>query len=201
MRSPSLALARPGFVRRWDQTVRRHGLVAVIQTETPVLNRSGRFRFQAYVGSVFPRDQARAPATAILVPGRDPRSHRAVIEQAVLKAGVGVPKPWPYPPCNAALLWQSLLGRPYCSLVWIQGHVMLYLGPVAHSQVGGSNGFMTYQNLWGLRPRDLPDERAIVAGSVLFPVLDHYPEAPDLRSLADREQLVVSTLGEPPGQP
>lgn len=60
---------------------------------------------------------------------------------------------------------------------------------------------MTYQNLWGLRPRDLPDFRAIIGGSVLFPVLDHYPERPELGSLADRDRFVVTALDEEPAGP
>jgi hypothetical protein len=59
-----------------------------------------------------------------------------------------------------------------------------YLGPwdPAFVAVDGSKatGFMTYQNLWGLRPKAPPDYRAIVGGSVLFPVLDRYPEQPEL---------------------
>lgn len=85
----------------------------------------------------------------------------------------------------------SGLGRPYLSLLWFQGHVMLYLGPVA-------GGFMTYQNLWGLRPKEPPDFRAIVGGSVLFPVLEHYPDAPGLMSLAGRDRFVVVQLDEDP---
>ena len=90
-------------------------------------------------------------------------------------------------------------GRPYRSLVWIRGHVMLYLGPVRHQAEGATaTGFMTYQNLWGLRPSELPDERAVIGGSVLFPVLDRYPERPDLRSLADGDTFVVTNLDEAP---
>jgi hypothetical protein len=80
---------------------------------------------------------------------------------------------------------------------------MLYLGPVRYTAPDGAAaaGFMTYQNLWGLRPRNLPDYRALVGGSVLFPVLDTYPQAPDLRSLADRDRFVVTNLDEDPQGP
>jgi len=87
------------------------------------------------------------------------------------------------------------IGRPYRSLLWFQGHVMLYLGPLPGDTRGG---FMTYQNLWGLKPRSGPDFRAIVGAAVLFPVLAQYPEAPELQSLADKGQFVVSQLDEDP---
>ena len=104
----------------------------------------------------------------------------------------------PLPGRLAAL---ARIGRPYRSLVWFHGHVMLYLGPLDLAGQGGGSagGFMTYQNLWGLRPRDPPDFRAIVGGSVLFPVLDRYPEEPALQSLADKSQFVVTQLDQEPG--
>ena len=61
---------------------------------------------------------------------------------------------------------------------------------------------MSYQNLWGLRPRNPPDYRAIVGGSVLFPVLDFHPEGPELDSLANKKRLVLTYLdGTPPDPP
>jgi len=87
------------------------------------------------------------------------------------------------------------VGRPYRSLLWIEGHVMLYLGPLGDP---ARPGFMTYQNLWGLRPKEGPDFRAVVGGSVLFPVRPPDPAAPDLGSLAARPQSVVTQLEEDP---
>lgn len=87
------------------------------------------------------------------------------------------------------------VGRPYRSLLWFQGHVMLYLGPLGDP---ARPGFMTYQNLWGLRPKEGPDYRAVVGASVLFPLLHPDPDAPELRSLADRAQFVVTQLDEEP---
>ena len=254
-----LARAGGGFVRRWRRAVASRGLIAATATEAAVLDTRGRFRFYAYVGSVFPGRSARDPQ-AILIPGRN-AAGRAAVAEARLPAGACAAQPWPYTPRHAAVLWRTLLGRPYgwgntgfhndCSaelkfffapfglwlprhssdqkevgrsqdlggldlparletlervgrpyrsLIWIQGHVMLYLGPLRYQAEDGAtaNGFMTYQNLWGLRPRDLPDYRAIIGGSVLFPVLDRYPEMPDLRSLADRDPFVVTNLDEDP---
>ena len=83
--------------------------------------------------------------------------------------------------------------QPYRTLIWIEGHIMLYLGPIRQAD-GRANGFMTYQNLWGLRPKEGPDYRSIVGCSVLFPVLDSDPEAPELDSLANKRRLVITQL-------
>jgi hypothetical protein len=263
IRSQELARADGVFVRRWRGAARRRGLAAAIVTEAPVTDTRGRFRFQAYVGSVFPL-LARGPRPAILIPVRDHRTHRAVGIRARLPRGAGVPQPWPYTPRHAAALWRTLLGRPYgwgnlrllndCSaelknffvpfglwlprhssdqrdagraedlsaldlhgrldalartgrpyltLVWIPGHVMLYLGPLTYTAPDGAAaaGFMSYQNLWGLRPKVPPDYRAIVGGAALFPVLDRYPDQPELRSQADLGGFVATRLDQPPVNP
>ncbi len=261
IRAQNLARAGAGFVRGWRRAVLRHGLVAAVATETPVLDPMGRFRGHAYVGSVFPGRAAPGSRPAILIPGRHAGTHQAFSQPAFLAPGAGVAQPWPYTPRNAARLLRTLLGRPYgwgntqlhndCSaelkhffapfglwlprhstdqktvgraidlsgleprqrvstldevgkpyrsLLWIPGHVMLYLGPLDYTAQDGASiaGFMTYQNLWGLRPKELPDFRAIIGGSVLFPVLEHYPEAPELQSLAAKSQFVVTQLDEDP---
>ena len=252
VRSQNVALAGPGLVRQWRRAVVREGLVAAIHNEAPIRDRQGRFRGQAFVGSVFPRS-----GTGVLFPVRHGHSAGARSVQAALPGGAGVRQPWVYTPHHAATLWQAMLGRPYgwgninlhndcsselknfftpfglwlprhstdqrdrgrrvdlaaldvpgrlealarvgrpyLSLIWFPGHVMLYLGPVAEGRPEA--GFMTYQSLWGLRPKVLPDFRSIVGASVLFPVLETYPEAPELLSLAARAGFTVTQLDEEP---
>jgi hypothetical protein len=53
---------------------------------------------------------------------------------------------------------------------------------------------MSYQNLWGLRPKDPPDDRRIIGGSVLFPLQESRVEAPELLSLVARSRLVFAHL-------
>jgi hypothetical protein len=95
------------------------------------------------------------------------------------------------------------IARPYLTLVWIRGHVMLYLGPITYTAPDGASaaGFMSYQNLWGLWPKAPPDTRAIVGGSTLFPVLDRYPDQPELQSQADRPDFVATRLDQAPARP
>ncbi|MDA6077191.1 SH3 domain-containing protein [Edwardsiella anguillarum] len=56
-------------------------------------------------------------------------------------------------------------GRPFTTLVYIQGHIMLYIG---NSLVHGQAVPMTYQNIWGLSPSDR-QRRSIIGGAVFFP--------------------------------
>ncbi|HDL7645241.1 TPA: SH3 domain-containing protein [Yersinia enterocolitica] len=74
-------------------------------------------------------------------------------------------------------------GKPFSTLVYINDHIMLYIG---NATVNGKEVPMTYQNLWGLRPKD-SSSRSIIGGSVFFPILPFYPENPELVSLAGKE--------------
>lgn len=81
-------------------------------------------------------------------------------------------------------------GRPFSTLVYIPGHIMLYTGNVI---INGKNVPMTYQNIWGLRPAD-SDSRSIIGGAVFFPLLASYPENPDLVSLAGKSQFKLGFI-------
>lgn len=76
-------------------------------------------------------------------------------------------------------------GRPFSTLIYIPGHIMLYTGnAVINNQVVP----MTYQNIWGLRPGNSAS-RSIIGGAVFFPLLASYPENPGLASLAANAQF------------
>lgn len=81
-------------------------------------------------------------------------------------------------------------GKPFTTLVYITGHIMLYIG---NTSFNGEEVPMTYQNLWGLRTRTVPG-RSIIGGSAFLPVLEVYPEDPDLLSLADKEEFKLSFI-------
>lgn len=53
-------------------------------------------------------------------------------------------------------------GKPFTTLVYIPGHIMLYIGNAA---INGRSVPMTYQNIWGLRPAD-SKSRSIIGGAV-----------------------------------
>lgn len=71
-------------------------------------------------------------------------------------------------------------GLPFRTLVYLPGHIMLYIGNFDRH---GKTVAMTYQNIWGLRPEN-KNSRAIIGGSVFFPLQTRYPEIPELISLA-----------------
>ena len=77
-------------------------------------------------------------------------------------------------------------GQGFLTIIYIGGHVMLYIG----------DG-MTYQNIWGLSPKPAT-RRAVIGKSVLLPLLLQYPEDTTLISLANKKFFQVSFLNEFP---
>lgn len=81
-------------------------------------------------------------------------------------------------------------GKPFTTLVYIQGHIMLYIG---NAEIYGQQVPMTYQNIWGLRPGN-SNSRSIIGGAVFFPILALYPENPQLASLAGKAQFKLGFI-------
>ena len=81
------------------------------------------------------------------------------------------------------------------TLIYIGGHVMLYLGNTTRNGVAVP---VVYQDVWGLRPAD-NSRRAVIGGSVILPLLEHIPEDAALQSLAATPIFQISILGAPDG--
>lgn len=81
-------------------------------------------------------------------------------------------------------------GRAFTTLIYIPGHIMLYIG---NGQINGKSVPMTYQNLWALRPKNA-ESRSIIGSSVFFPLLATYPEKPEMVSLADKKEFKLGFL-------
>ncbi|MDA5496513.1 SH3 domain-containing C40 family peptidase [Yersinia aleksiciae] len=81
-------------------------------------------------------------------------------------------------------------GKPFTTLIYIGGHVMLYIG---NTHWAGHTVPMTYQNLWGLKPTNA-SSRSIIGKSIFFPLLSQYPEAPELGSLAGKAEFILTRL-------
>ncbi|CNG82157.1 putative cell wall-associated hydrolase [Yersinia kristensenii] len=81
-------------------------------------------------------------------------------------------------------------GKPLTTLIYIGGHVMLYIG---NADWKGQTVPITYQNLWGLRPAN-SSNRSIIGKSVFFPLLSRYPEDPKLESLAGKSVFIMTWL-------
>jgi cell wall-associated NlpC family hydrolase len=88
-------------------------------------------------------------------------------------------------------------GQPFLTIIYIGGHVFLYMGNYSNPHHDSSKMAMTYQNMWGLKPN--PDvRRAVIGKSVLFPLLLQYPEDESLVSLANKKYFHVIYLNELP---
>jgi cell wall-associated NlpC family hydrolase len=80
-------------------------------------------------------------------------------------------------------------GHPLMTLIYIGGHVMLYIGKDQTQEA------ITYQNIWGLAPAS-KDKRYVIGQSLLLPLLKSYPENSDARSLADATYFKLIQLDE-----
>lgn len=86
-------------------------------------------------------------------------------------------------------------GKKFLTLVYIGGHIIMYIGTHTNPYEQQSKMVMTYQNMWGLSPTP-STRRAIVGKSVIFPMLLSYPEDVTLHSLADKKYFQVSYLSD-----
>jgi hypothetical protein len=91
-------------------------------------------------------------------------------------------------------------GKPFLSLIYIGGHIVLYTGNNPNPNDPGQQPMaMTYQNLWGLGPIppitiSNPARRAVIGKAVLFPMLLQYPEDTGLNSLAAHAAFQICDL-------
>lgn len=88
-------------------------------------------------------------------------------------------------------------GRKLLTLVYVGGHVVLYLGNYPDPDKPDSSNAMTYQNVWGLALHSA-HKRSVIGGSVLLPMLLKYPEDKNLISQARLKYFQVSYLDQLP---
>ena len=89
-------------------------------------------------------------------------------------------------------------GKPFSTLVYIDGHIFLHIGNFPNPNSKQHELIpMTFQNMWGLKPKPAT-HRAVIGKSVLFPLLEHYPEDKSLVSQAGKKHFQVSQLDETP---
>ncbi len=87
---------------------------------------------------------------------------------------------------------------PFVTLVQLPGHILLYTG--AYSNKKGIDYPMTYQQMWGLSPRD-GSSRSVIGKAVFFPLLLKYPEDTDLSSELDKKKFNLIYLNKQPEKP
>ena len=96
------------------------------------------------------------------------------------------------------LSWLKENGHPFLTIIYIGGHVVLYIGNYSSTN-DHSLMAMTYQNIWGLSPYP-PERRSVIGQSVLFPMLLQYPEDSSLTSLAAKKFFQASYLDQLPDE-
>lgn len=89
-------------------------------------------------------------------------------------------------------------GHPFASLIYVGGHIILFVGNYLNPNTADHEVMsLTYQDMWGLHPHP-PSRRAVIGKSVLFPLLEHYPEDPPLISQAGKNTFILSNLAAAP---
>ena len=83
-------------------------------------------------------------------------------------------------------------GHPLMTIIYIGGHVMLYVG---NTDIDNKAVAITYQNVWGMAP-ECRDKRYVIGQSLFFPLLKNYSENSDVSSLADKSNFKLVYLDE-----
>lgn len=100
-------------------------------------------------------------------------------------------------PAEQRIAYLMEKGRPFTTLIYIGGHVIMYVGNYPDTNNTNTLMAMTYQNLWGLSPSP-SNRRAVIGKAVLFPMLLKYPEDTTLHSLANKKYFQVARLDDMP---
>jgi len=101
-------------------------------------------------------------------------------------------------PVEQRLAYLMQNGKPFLTVIYIGGHVVLYIGNYSNpNSADHAMMAMTYQNIWGLRPSS-GDKRSVIGQAVLFPMLLQYPEDTRLVSLAAKPYFQVAYLNNLP---
>lgn len=87
-------------------------------------------------------------------------------------------------------------GHPFLTLVYVGGHVVLYLGKYTNEHSPEREPMaMTYQNVWGFVPKD-GSTRVVIGKSAFLPMLLQFPQSPELLSQAGKKVFKVIYLDD-----
>ncbi len=90
-------------------------------------------------------------------------------------------------------------GHPLLTMIYIDGHIFLYLGQYQQPKDPSTKLALSYQNIWGLRLSD-NSQRAVIGQSVLLPITNYYPEDKNLMSLLTKPHFNLIYLDQWPDQ-
>lgn len=110
VKSNGIARTDQTFINTWTNATRKN-LIAVTETKTSLIDRSGQFLSLAYVGSVFPGSDDSSGMT-IMVPVAN-TDHNAIIKLASVTAKNATVMPLTVTPHHFRTIMQTMIGRPY----------------------------------------------------------------------------------------
>jgi hypothetical protein len=124
-------------------------------------------------------------------------SSSQVNPEKLLGKAVDLSSPAPRP--RERLIYLQQKGHPFMTIIYIGNHVLGYLGsypdptdPMHHIVP------LSYQNVWGVKPKGGVERRAVIGKSVLFPLLTQYPEDPSLKTELNKTTFQIMYLDEFP---
>lgn len=110
--SNAIAYTDDKFINTW-QTTAKARLAAITKTETSIYDQEQhRFRFSAYVGSLFPIKSNNGNQLEIMIPTMT-KNHKAQINTALVTSDQAAMMPLAPTPHNFANLITTMQGRPY----------------------------------------------------------------------------------------
>lgn len=104
----ALASVSNQFMSKWEDAA----FVAITKREIAIKDVNGHYRFDAYMGSVFPLVKPAKGGFEILVPVKDGDNNARTVS-VVLSNSEAAPMPWAATPLHFATLIHELLGEPY----------------------------------------------------------------------------------------
>jgi cell wall-associated NlpC family hydrolase len=109
--SDGIAKTSPAFIAIWQKYAKRK-MVAITRTNLSIFDKNKQYRFNAYIGTVFPDKNSTKKTITILIPTTN-SYHNAKITFAKLKGKDATVMPLKATPHNFATIISGLIGRPY----------------------------------------------------------------------------------------
>ncbi len=108
VRTESIATVDDAFISQWHQKQ----FAALIQRKQGIRDSQWYYRFEGYLGAIFPFIQSTSTGLEILIPVKD-INNQAAIKTTTLSHEKAALMPWSATPAHVALLIKQLLGEPY----------------------------------------------------------------------------------------
>ncbi|MBU0743969.1 MAG: SH3 domain-containing protein [Gammaproteobacteria bacterium] len=109
--SDRIAKTSESFIKKWQQYAKQK-MVAITKNKLSIFDLENQYRFNAYIGAVFPGKNINKNTITVLIPIAD-TYHRAKISFARLNKKDAKIMPLEATPHNFVTIMSSLLGRPY----------------------------------------------------------------------------------------